>query len=199
MKNKILTTSLALALGLTILAPTAKADELDDLLNGATAIEDDLNQNTGDLDNLKKEKVVIPAKEIEDIAKPNKKEDKPSSKPSVPSSNKDNKKDDEKNKDNKDDKNKPSSTTSSSEEGKKEDNKEKDNKKDDKTKVDEEKKKTEAKEDNKKKEVKEAKIVTKKADNGANTNVKTGVGSVSAIVGLLSASLGGLFYSKKNK
>lgn len=196
MKNKILTTSLALALGLTILAPTAKADELDDLLNGATAIEDDLNQNTGDLDKLKKEKVVIPAKEIEDIAKPNKKEDKPSSKPSVPSSNKNNKKDDEKNKDNKDDKNKPSSTTSSSEEGKKEDNKEKDNKKDDKTKVDEEKKKTEAKEDNKKKE---EKIVTKKAENKTNTNVKTGVGSVSAIVGLLSASLGGLFYSKKNK
>lgn len=77
MKNKILTTSLALALGLTILAPTAKADELDDLLNGATEIEDDLNQNTGDLDKLKKEKVVIPAKEIEDIAKPTKKEEKP--------------------------------------------------------------------------------------------------------------------------
>lgn len=199
MKNKILTTSLALALGLTILAPTAKADELDDLLNGATEIEDDLNQNTGDLDKLKKEKVVIPAKEIEDIAKPNKKEDKPSSKPSVPSSNKNNKKDDEKDKYNKDEKNKPSSNKSSNEEGKKEDNKEKDNKKDDKTKVDEGKKKTEVKEDNKKKEDKETKIVTKKADNGANTNVKTGVGSVSAIVGLLSASLGGLFYSRKNK
>ncbi|KWZ98792.1 hypothetical protein HMPREF3224_00487 [Anaerococcus hydrogenalis] len=77
MKKKILTTSLALALGLTLVVPTAtaKADELDDLLNGATQIGGELDQNTGDLDKLGKKKTVIPAAKIEDIAKPNKKED----------------------------------------------------------------------------------------------------------------------------
>lgn len=77
MKKKILTTSLALALGLTLVVPTAtaKADELDDLLNDATQIGGELDQNTGDLDKLGKKKTVIPAAKIEDIAKPNKKED----------------------------------------------------------------------------------------------------------------------------
>lgn len=154
MKKKILTTSLALALGLTLVVPTAtaKADELDDLLNGATEIGGELDQNTEDLNKLNKKKVV-PAAKIEDIAKPNKKEDKPS--------NKDDKKEDEKNKDNKDD---------------------------DKSKKDE-------KDDVKKK----LENNNKKVENKANTNVKTGVGSISAIVGLLSASIGGLFYTKKNK
>ncbi|WP_311370601.1 hypothetical protein [Anaerococcus hydrogenalis] len=75
MKKKILTTSLALALGLTLVVPTAtaKADELDDLLNGATEIGGELDQNTEDLDKLDKKKVVVPAAKIEDIAKPNKK------------------------------------------------------------------------------------------------------------------------------
>lgn len=251
MKKKILTTSLALALGLTLVVPTAKADELDDLLNGATEIEEDLDRNTEDLDKLDKEKIVIPAEKIEDIAKPNKKEDlgniedgyktkeaavagaieaiKSSSmdggfylvyekdgrfyyvtsaneeglnsaekrlgikiseslvgkvdgkeKPSTPSSNKGDKKEDEKNKDNIDEKEKPSNSSSNKddkkEDGKNKDNK--DNKEDDKSKKDDSK---------------------KKLENKANTNVKTGVGSISAIVGLLSASIGGLFYTKKNK
>ncbi len=257
MKKKILTTSLALALGLTLVVPTAtaKADELDDLLNGATEIGGELDQNTEDLDKLDKKKTVIPAAKIEDIAKPNKKEDlgniedgyktkeaavagaieaiKSSSmdggfylvyekdgrfyyvtssyeedlnrakekfgiktsesligkvdgkeKPSTPSSNKGDKKEDEKNKDNIDEKEKPS-TSSSNKDDKKEDGKNKDNKEDDKSKKDDGKKKLEN--DN------------KKVENKANTNVKTGVGSISAIVGLLSASLGGLFYTKKNK
>ena len=65
MKKKILTTSLALALGLTLVVPTAKADELDDLLNGATEIEGDLDQNTEDLNKLnKKEEVLEDNKEI---------------------------------------------------------------------------------------------------------------------------------------
>ena len=149
MKKKILTTSLALALGLTLVVPTAtaKADELDDLLNGATEIGGELDQNTEDLDKLDKKKVVVPAAKIEDIAKPNKKEDKPSNS----SSNKDDKKEDESKKDEKDD-------------GKK-----------------------------------KLENNNKKVENKANTNVKTGVGSISAIVGLLSASIGGLFYTKKNK
>lgn len=77
MKKKILTTSLALALGLTLVVPTAtaKADELDDLLNGATQIGGELDGNTEELNKLDKKKTVIPAAKIEDIAKPNKKED----------------------------------------------------------------------------------------------------------------------------
>lgn len=40
-------------------------------------------------------------------------------------------------------------------------------------------------------------MVIKKVENKASANVKTIVGSISAIVGLVSASLGGLLYSKK--
>lgn len=64
LKKKILTTSLVLALRLTLLEPTAKADELDDLLNGATEIGGELEQNTEDLDKLNKGKILVPAEKL---------------------------------------------------------------------------------------------------------------------------------------
>lgn len=228
MKKKILTTSLALALGFTLIAPTteAKADELDDLLNGATEIEEDLNQNTGDLDKLDKEKVVIPAAKIEDIAKPNKKEDKPSDdknpnqKPSKPDekpnpdkpsnenkkpeekpSDKDSKEEDKKPSDDKKPETKPSTP---SKEDKKEDSKNQSNKDE---KVDENKKKEEKTSNGKDINlIKPSKAKENKTDDGKGKapqtqkkNVQTGVESLNLVATTLIASIGSYLHIKKNK
>lgn len=210
MKKKILTTSLALALGLTLIAPTteAKADELDDLLNGATEIEEDLNQNTGDLDKLDKEKVVIPAAKIEDIAKPNKKEEKPNpDKPSNEDKKPDESKPEEKPSDKEneekpsEDKKKPSAP---SKEDKKEDSKNKSNKDE---KVDENKKEEEK--TSKGKDInliKPSKAKENKTDDGKgkapqtqNKNVQTGIESLNLVATTLIASIGSYLHIKKNK
>lgn len=231
MKKKILTTSLALALGFTLIAPTteAKADELDDLLNGATEIEEDLNQNTGDLDKLDKEKVVIPAAIIEDIAKPNKPEEKPEkpdtkpekpdekpnpekpsdeTKPEEKPSDKDSKEEDKKPSDDKEREEKPSENekkpSTPSKEDKKEDSKNQSNKDE---KIDENKKKEEKTSNGKDINlIKPSKAKENKTDDGKGKmpqtqkkNVQTGIESLNLVATTLIASIGSYLHIKKNK
>lgn len=128
MKKKIITPALILSLGL-LTAPQVHAAECEanDLINQTQNLVEELDQNTKDLNNIKKaqkpdEKKTIPATKIEDIAKPNKTDE---TKPSTPS------------KDKKDDK----TSDKKEEKTKKTDNKTKEDKKEVKKVQKEEKKK----------------------------------------------------------
>ena len=173
----------SLILGLTLTAPTAKADaELDALIREGNVITTELDENTAELDKLNK-KTVIPAATIEDIAKPNKPDEKPN--PEKPS----------------DEEKKPSTP---SKEDKKEDSKNGSNKDE---KVDENKKKEEKTSNGKDtNSIKPSKIKEKKTEDGKGKapqtqkkNVQTGVESLNLVATTLIASIGSYLHIKKNK
>lgn len=183
----------SLILGLTLTAPTAKADaELDALIREGNAITTELDENTAELDKLNK-KTVIPAATIEDIAKPNKPDEKPN--PEKPS---DEEKPEEKPSE---DEKKPSTP---SKEDQKEDSKNQSNKDE---KVDENKKKEEKTSNGKDTNpIKPSKAKEKKTEDGKgkapqtqNKNVQTGVGSLNLVATTLIASIGSYLHIKKNK
>lgn len=191
MKKLIIPASLIL--GLTLTAPTAKADaELDALIREGNAITTELDENTAELDKLNK-KTVIPATTIEDIAKPNKPDEKPN--PEKPS---DEEKPEEKPSE---DEKKPSTP---SKEDKKEDYKNQSNKDE---KVDENKKKEEKTSNGKNTNyIKPSKTKEKKTEDGKgkasqtqNKNVQTGVESLNLVATTLIASIGSYLHIKKNK
>lgn len=182
----------SLILGLTLTAPTAKADaELDALIREGNAIATELDENTAELDKLNK-KTVIPAATIEDIAKPNKPDEKPN--PEKPS-------DDEKPEEKpSEDEKKPSTP---SKEDQKEDSKNQSNKDE---KADENKKEEKTSNGKDTNPIKTSKAKEKKTEDGKgkapqtqNKNVQTGVESLNLVATTLIASIGSYLHIKKNK
>ena len=182
----------SLILGLTLTAPTAKADaELDALIREGNAITTELDENTAELDKLNK-KTVIPAATIEDIAKPNKPDEKPN--PEKPS-------DDEKPEEKpSEDEKKPSTP---SKEDQKEDSKNQSNKDE---KADENKKEEKTSNGKGTNPIKPSKAKENKTEDGKgkapqtqNKNVQTGVGSLNLVATTLIASIGSYLHIKKNK
>lgn len=220
MKKLIIPASLIL--GLTLTAPTVKADaELDALIGEGNAITTELDQNTAELDKLNK-KTTIPAAIIEDIAKPNKPEEKPEkpdekpnpekpsdeTKPEEKPSDKDSKEEDKKPSDDKEREEKPSENekkpSTPSKEDKKEDSKNQSNKDE---KIDENKKKEEKTSNGKDINlIKPSKAKENKTDDGKGKmsqtqkkNVQTGIESLNLVATTLIASIGSYLHIKKNK